>query len=70
MERVDTSYPGRWWHTLPDGRVQCDLCPRDCKLHEGQRGLCFVRKMEQGRMVLTTYGRSSGLHRPRGEEAA
>ncbi len=61
MERVDTSYPGRWWHTLPDGRVQCDLCPRDCKLHEGQRGMCFVRKMEQGRMVLTTYGRSSGF---------
>jgi pyruvate formate lyase activating enzyme len=55
------SHPGKWWHTLPDGRVQCDLCPRDCKLHEGQRGLCFVRKMEQGRMVLTTYGRSSGF---------
>jgi len=56
-----TTYPGRWWHTLPDGRVQCDLCPRDCRLHEGQRGLCFVRKMEGGRMVLTTYGRSSGF---------
>ncbi len=44
-----------------DGRIQCDLCPRDCKLHEGQRGACFVRKMEGGRMVLTTYGRSSGF---------
>ena len=52
---------GRWWHTLEDGRIQCDLCPRDCRLHEGQRGLCFVRKMESGRMVLTTYGRSSGF---------
>ncbi|HKU48177.1 MAG TPA: AmmeMemoRadiSam system radical SAM enzyme [Burkholderiales bacterium] len=61
MEGIETSYPGRWWHALPDGRVQCDLCPRDCRLHEGQRGLCFVRKMEQGRMVLTTYGRSSGF---------
>src|SRR5204862_1664343 len=60
MDRIE-NYPGRWWHTLPDGRVQCDLCPRDCKLHEGQRGLCFVRKMEGGRMVLTTYGRSSGF---------
>src|SRR4051794_30591345 len=60
MDRV-TDYPGRWWHTLPDGRVQCDLCPRDCKLHEGQRGLCFVRQMAGGRMVLTTYGRSSGF---------
>src|ERR1700675_185653 len=51
----------RWWHSLPDGRIQCDLCPRDCRLHEGQRGMCFVRKMENGRMALTTYGRSSGF---------
>jgi len=52
---------GKWWHKLSDGRIQCDLCPRDCKLHEGQRGLCFVRKMEGGEMHLTTYGRSSGF---------
>jgi pyruvate formate lyase activating enzyme len=51
----------RWWHQLEDGRIQCDLCPRDCRLHEGQRGLCFVRKREGSRMVLTTYGRSSGF---------
>ncbi len=57
----ETSHPARWWHPLDDGRVQCDLCPRDCKLHEGQRGACFVRKMEAGAMVLTTYGRSSGF---------
>jgi len=58
-------YPARWWHKLDDGRIQCDLCPRDCKLHEGQRGLCFVRMRPEGemsdRMVLTTYGRSSGF---------
>ncbi|MDF3009410.1 MAG: radical family protein [Burkholderiales bacterium] len=53
--------PARWWHRLPDGRVQCDLCPRDCRLHEGQRGLCFVRQREGDAMVLTTYGRSSGF---------
>jgi pyruvate formate lyase activating enzyme len=53
--------PGRYWHALPDGRIQCDLCPRYCKLHEGQRGLCFVRARENDQMVLTTYGRSSGF---------
>jgi pyruvate formate lyase activating enzyme len=57
----DSEYPGRWWHLLDDGRLQCDLCPRDCRLHEGQRGACFVRMREQDRMVLTTYGRSSGF---------
>jgi len=57
----ESRHPGRWWHALPDGRIQCDLCPRDCRLHEGQRGMCFVRKAEGGRMLLTTYGRSSGF---------
>ena len=58
---AESKHPGRWWHALEDGRIQCDLCPRDCKLHEGQRGACFVRKMQDGEMVLTTYGRSSGF---------
>ncbi len=56
-----TAHPARYWHALDDGRLQCDLCPRDCRLHEGQRGACFVRQMIDGRMVLTTYGRSSGF---------
>jgi len=30
-------------------------------LHEGQRGACFVRRMVDGQMQLTTYGRSSGF---------
>ena len=54
-------HPGRYWHKLEDGRIQCDVCPRDCKLHDGQRGLCFVRKCEADQIVLTTYGRSSGF---------
>jgi pyruvate formate lyase activating enzyme len=53
--------PAQWWHKLDDGRIQCDLCPRDCRLHEGQRGLCFVRARQGDAMVLTTYGRSSGF---------
>src|SRR5216117_2444699 len=51
----------KYWHRLDDGRIQCDLCPRFCKLQEGQRGMCFVRACENGQVVLTTYGRSSGF---------
>lgn len=51
----------KYWHLLDDGRVQCDLCPRECKLHEGQQGLCFVRANQNNEIVLTTYGRSSGF---------
>jgi pyruvate formate lyase activating enzyme len=50
-----------YWHSLDDGRVQCDLCPRYCKLHQGQRGLCFVRANQDNQIVLTTWGRSSGF---------
>jgi len=53
--------PGRYWHPLDGGRLQCDLCPRYCKLREGQRGLCFVRARRDDVIVLTTYGRSSGF---------
>jgi pyruvate formate lyase activating enzyme len=52
--------PARYWHALSDGRLQCDVCPRACRLHDGQRGLCFVRAREGDGLVLTTYGRSSG----------
>jgi pyruvate formate lyase activating enzyme len=61
MSVRESDYEARWWHMLPDGRMQCDLCPRDCRLHEGQRGLCFVRRRVGDRMLLTTYGRSSGF---------
>jgi pyruvate formate lyase activating enzyme len=51
----------RHWHVAPDGRVQCDLCPRFCRLRPGQRGFCFVRQNVDGRLELTTHGRSSGF---------
>ena len=58
---TEPGYPARYWHLLADGRMQCDLCPRDCRLHEGQRGACFVRMRQGEQMILTTYGRSSGF---------
>jgi pyruvate formate lyase activating enzyme len=50
----------RYWHRTGDGRVQCDVCPRACRLREGQRGFCFVRMRQDDAVVLTSYGRSSG----------
>ena len=51
----------RYWTALPDGRIRCDVCPRACALHEGQRGFCYVRARQDDQIVLTTYGRSSGF---------
>ena len=61
MDRFLAGAPGRYWHKLEDGRIQCDLCPRYCRLHDGQRGLCYVRARHDDSMVLTTYGRSPGF---------
>ena len=60
-QELTQAFPGRYWHHLDDGRVQCDLCPRFCRLRRGQRGMCFVRANEGDRLVLATYGRSSGF---------
>ncbi|HEU4921246.1 MAG TPA: AmmeMemoRadiSam system radical SAM enzyme [Candidatus Limnocylindrales bacterium] len=61
MDELGATHPTRYWHRLPDGRVQCDVCPRACRLNEGQRGLCFVRARHGDEIVLTTWGRSSGF---------
>ncbi|MFQ5635277.1 MAG: AmmeMemoRadiSam system radical SAM enzyme [Gammaproteobacteria bacterium] len=51
----------RYWHRLEGGRLQCDLCPRHCRLREGQRGLCYVRQRIDDEIRLVSYGRSSGF---------
>ena len=58
---LENVVPTKYWHRLEDGRIQCDVCPRFCKLHDGQRGFCFVRACQGGQIVLTTFGRSSGF---------
>lgn len=51
----------QFWQKLEDGRVECQMCPRLCKLQEGARGLCFVRARHNDAIVMTSYGRSSGF---------
>ncbi|MBN2690197.1 MAG: AmmeMemoRadiSam system radical SAM enzyme [Gammaproteobacteria bacterium] len=55
------SHTAKFWHKLDDGRIECEVCPRHCKLSDGQRGFCFVRQCQSDKIVLTTYGLSSGL---------
>jgi pyruvate formate lyase activating enzyme len=58
---MSSDYVGRFWRTLDDGRIECFLCPRECRVRDGQRAFCFVRQNIGGEMVLSTYGRSSGF---------
>ncbi|MDK9351299.1 AmmeMemoRadiSam system radical SAM enzyme [Propionibacterium freudenreichii] len=62
--RASDGLPGRtarWWHALPDGRLRCELCPRECTLRDGQRGFCFARARHGDEIRLDTYGHCSGL---------
>ncbi|MBK7578772.1 MAG: AmmeMemoRadiSam system radical SAM enzyme [Myxococcales bacterium] len=62
MPELDSAYAlGRWQHPLPDGRIQCDLCPRYCKLNDGQRAFCFIRERVGDAIYLTSYGRATGF---------
>ena len=61
MKSTELAFQTKYWHTLEDGRVQCDVCPRACRMKQGQQGLCFVRANHEGKVVLTSYGRSSGF---------
>lgn len=58
---MSDSHPGHYWRRHADGRVECTLCPRHCLLRDGKRGVCYVRQAQDGQMVLTSYGRSSGF---------
>jgi hypothetical protein len=51
--------PGRYWHPLADGRIQCDVCPRYCRLNEGQRGLCFVQVLPELGHIESARARSA-----------
>ena len=57
----EREHAGRYWVPDEGGKILCQLCPRACRLGEGQRAFCFVRMNQGGQMVLTTYGRSSGF---------
>jgi len=60
-EAPDGDFTGRWWTKQADGRILCQLCPRACRLKAGDRGFCFVPMNKNGKMVLDTYGRSTGF---------
>ncbi|MDP6456683.1 MAG: AmmeMemoRadiSam system radical SAM enzyme [Candidatus Marinimicrobia bacterium] len=51
----------KWWEPIKNNRVLCTLCPRLCKIGDGQSGFCFVRKNEGGELVQTAYGRAAGF---------
>jgi len=54
-------YRARWYEKEPDGKLLCTLCPRDCRLGEGQAGFCFIRQNVGGEMESLGYGHTTGF---------
>jgi pyruvate formate lyase activating enzyme len=51
----------RWWKTS-ESQVVCGLCPRACRVGEGQRGACGVRENRGGQYQTLVYGRPCAMH--------
>jgi pyruvate formate lyase activating enzyme len=50
-----------WWETQEDDRILCTLCPRYCKIGQGQAGFCYIRKNIDGKLYSLGYGKSTGF---------
>lgn len=51
----------KWWEPTDDNRILCTLCPRYCKIGEGQPGFCFIRQNHGGKLYSIGYGRPTGF---------
>jgi pyruvate formate lyase activating enzyme len=54
-------HEARYWSPEPGGRVLCTLCPRACRIGEGQHGFCWIRENRAGRLVTTGWGTTTGF---------
>lgn len=46
---------------LGGNKVQCRLCPNQCLLEEGERGICRARQNIEGKLYTLTYGQPCSL---------
>lgn len=55
------THTAKWWELQSDGKILCTLCPRYCKIGEGQAGFCYIRQNISGQLVSLGYGRPTGF---------
>jgi pyruvate formate lyase activating enzyme len=54
--------PSPYFTSLERGEIQCELCPRYCRVPEGERGLCRVRENRGGKFYSLVYGVPCAIH--------
>ncbi len=51
-----------YYKKLKSGAVKCELCPRNCTIKPGSKGLCGVRKNIKGNLHSLSFGRPCAMH--------
>jgi pyruvate formate lyase activating enzyme len=51
----------RYWNMRDDGLIECALCPRHCRIADGQHGACLVRQRKGDELFTASYGKICGL---------
>jgi len=51
-----------YFTSLDGGEIQCDLCPRRCRVPKGKRGFCRVRENREGKYYSLVYGNPCAVH--------
>jgi pyruvate formate lyase activating enzyme len=59
--RTTTHIEAAYYEKRPDGKAQCHLCPHECLLAEGKKGICNIRRNEGGRLIASGYGECTSL---------
>jgi pyruvate formate lyase activating enzyme len=52
----------RYYKKLPDNEIECQLCPRACRLGDKERGYCGVRENQDGTYYTLVYGKPCSVN--------
>lgn len=61
LQRTADLHDARWWEAEPNGKLHCYLCPRHCRIGDGQAGFCFIRVNEGGKLYSLGYAHPAAL---------
>jgi len=51
-----------YYTPLQGGEIQCELCPKRCRVSKGRRGFCRVRENRDGKYYSLVYGNPCAVH--------
>lgn len=61
LQKKYENIEAKWWEPTENGKILCTLCPRYCKIGEGQPGFCYIRQNHKGKLVTLGYGKPTGF---------